>query len=131
MATQNKNDSRLMAPKYILIVLVIAGVYSLLNYYTSGFTFLAWLVFLIVTYTTVSKLKATKADQITSSDKLKAVCFMAIDPIIAQAFYYYRLRKVHPNAAKSYNKLGWKILGLEIVFLIIAAIPYGFAMPNK
>jgi hypothetical protein len=116
-------DAKVLKPKYLGIILAIE---------------LLWIVIrggLVYGYIQISKIKKQAGTAITERDKLISVMVMALSPIIGQALYYFRLNKAQPQAAGVFNKLGWKILGIEILllFLIVGiyAMVYGFEPPRS
>jgi hypothetical protein len=136
-STNGGENAKISHPRYWLTVLGIIAILTLLGFIgkqfkitavTSWISLIIWLVTLTICYKTVTKLKTTGRDDLDKPNKYKMVLFMAVDPIIAQAFYYYRLRKNHSNLAKLVNKIGWKVLGLDILFLILFGLPLSFAL---
>ena len=108
--------------KNLLIILAVVVVYNVANNIIGLISWAIFVVSMVYAYMVVSNLKKDLSLVNTDAEKYKAVLLMAIDPLIVQAFYYYRLRKLNPQIAGEYNKLGWKVLGLEILLGIIAGI---------
>lgn len=116
-------DSKVWKPKYLGIILAVVVIYQVLNI-VMILAFLLAIGVLIYGFTVITKLKAAAPGSISGQDKDKAMWIMAVDPILAQALYYYRLRKVHPEEARIFNKIGWKVFGTEILISIILGILY-------
>lgn len=130
-------DARISSPKYWLTVYAILVLIILLSLIDkkvkilSVVVFLGWLVVLVICYRNVSKLKASSTDSLTKEEKYKMVFFMSVDPVIAQAFFYYRLSKSLPKTAKIALKIGWKVFFLQImaVIVVVLIIVVIFAIP--
>jgi len=136
---ESGEDAKISSPKYWLTVYGILALYTLLDVIDarqkikiiSLVVFIAWLVLLIFCYRNVSRVKASGQDVLTKEEKFKMVFFMSVDPVIAQAFFYYRLKKVLPQTAKTALKIGWKVFFLQIaptivgflVLVVLIAIP--------
>src|SRR5579872_5979381 len=96
-------DAKISNPKYWLTVYGVFAVYVVLEVakahlrILSLVIFLAWLVVLIICYQNISKLKVKNQDVLSKDEKYKMVFYMAVDPVFAQAFYYYRLKKSLPQ----------------------------------
>jgi hypothetical protein len=134
-------NAKISSPKYWLTVYGIFALYILLEVANSHLkikiiglvVLLAWLVVLILCYRNISKAKATGQDVLTKDEKYKMVVFMSVDPVIAQAFFYYRLKKSLPQTARVALKIGWKVFFLQLlptivgflllVIVILLAIP--------
>ena len=105
--------------KNLLVILGVVIIYIITSNTIPFIGFILFIASLIYAYMTVTKLKKDPALITKDDEKLKAVVLMTIDPLVVQAFYYYRLRKINPQAAGVYNKLGWKVLGVEFLLYII------------
>ena len=127
---QSGEDARISSPKYWLTVCGVSAVYILLGVVNvllktkimSLVALLIALVVLIICYRNISKLKAAGKDILTKEEKLKMVFFMSFVPVIAQAFYYYRLNKSLPQTARTALKIGWKVFILVILISILSAL---------
>ncbi len=129
----SSENAKISSPKYWLTVLGILALYVLLEAaasklaFISVLIFLAWLVVLVICYRFISRMKAAGQDTLTKQDKYKMVAFMSADPVIAQAFYYYRLKKSLPQTADTALKIGWKVFFLQllppiILFFVVGAL---------
>jgi hypothetical protein len=115
---------KILTPKYLFVILLAVLFYGIINTFVPSLGFLVIVLVLILAYITISKIKKNSGSESLESEKLKAIIFMTIDPLIVQAFYYYRLRKQNKQVAKTYNKLGWKILGIDFVFAAIIELAF-------
>lgn len=84
-----------------------------------------WAAGLVLSYKAISKMKAEGVDELKQSDKDMMVFYMAIDTIFAQLFYYFRLKKTLPKIAKLAFSIGWKVLVLQLIFVIIFGVVLG------
>ena len=127
-ASSESENAKISSPKYWLTVYGILALYILLDVIDRKVKILglavliAWLVVLVICYRNISKLKASGADNLTKEEKYKMVFFMSVDPVIAQAFFYYRLKKSLPQTARTALKIGWKVFFLQIVPTIVGFV---------
>jgi hypothetical protein len=84
-----------------------------------------WASGIILSYKAISKMKAANIDELKQSDKDLMVFYMAVDTIIAQLFYYFRLKKSLPKTAKLAFNIGWKVLILQLIFVVTAGVVLG------
>jgi hypothetical protein len=110
-----KNATTIVTAKYLGIIIVALAIDSAINGLSKDISGIISIIVIVLAYRFASTLKKQASDDITESDKVKAIAIMAIAPIIAQAIFYYRLRKVHSYMAKTYNTLGWKIFGIDAI----------------
>jgi hypothetical protein len=89
-----------------------------------------WAGGLILCYRGISKMKAAGIDELKQSDKDLMVLYMAIDTIFAQLFYYFRLKKTLPQTAKLAFTIGWKVLVLQLLFVVIAGVVLSLVLPH-
>lgn len=113
-------------PKNLAIIFIVALVYGLMKMYTPPLASLLWVIVTLVGYFAVSAIKKSSSDKLSDTEKTKAVLYMAISPILVQAFYYYRLKKQQSVLAKAFNRLGWNVLGIEIIFGAIIGLAVYF-----
>jgi hypothetical protein len=111
-------DAKISHPKYWLTIILVALAAVLLNRIPYVYMVL-WLVVIVICFLTISKMKTRGIDRLVSSEKYKMTFFMAFDPLIAQALYYYRLRKSLPETASKALKIGWKTFILQVISFII------------
>ncbi len=113
-------DAHLRHPKYWLTIIIVVACYAAVaSYLSTLLTYAIYVVMIVLTFRTISKLKKHGIDELTQFDKYKMVFFMAFEPIIGQALYYYRLRKTMPKAAGIALSIGWKVFGLILIGLAI------------
>ena len=117
-------DARISKPKYWLtifgVLIAYASVILMLRIIGLGIVgSLAWVVLLVFCWLHVNKIKAAGSDTLTESNKMRAIVFMTVDPLIGQAVYYFRLKGTQPQTAKILNKIGWKIFGIFFIPVVI------------
>jgi len=67
--------------------------------------------------------KTYKSDgNLTGNEKLQVVITEFLNPIAAQAFYYFCWKKEFPKRAGQANKYGWLIFGLWIIIAIVMIV---------
>jgi hypothetical protein len=124
-------------PKYWLTIvgfLVVEGALLLVDRKIAIIKLIPWIIWvsaLVGMYIAITKLKSAGTDSLTKSDKYKMVLFMAIDPVIGQAAYYYSFKKSLPQNAKISLKIGWKVFLIELIptFIIILVLAIVLAIP--
>jgi uncharacterized membrane protein YhaH (DUF805 family) len=125
ISSETGENARISSPKYWLTVYGIFALYVLLEIIDkkvkilSLVVLLAWLVVLIICYRTISKLKVSGTDSLTKEEKYKMVFFMSVDPVLAQAFFYYRFKKSLPQTARIALKIGWKVFFLQVIPAVV------------
>jgi hypothetical protein len=120
-------NAKISSPKYWLTVYGVFVLYILLEVANAHLkvkiigimVLLAWLVVLILCFRNISKVKAAGQDVLTKEEKYKMVFFLSVDPVIAQAFFYYRLKKSLPQTARTALKIGWKVFLLQLLPSIV------------
>lgn len=124
--TQSGENARMRHPMYWLTVVAIISVYwgALSLLYLANVSGLVFsvpviLVVLIALVIHVKKLKRANRTMLSKKDKYISVVLMTLDVLIGQAVYYYTLRKTQPENAKTFNKMGWKILGIAMLMLVV------------
>jgi hypothetical protein len=113
---------KLMTRRNLLMIAWIVFLILLLNRYARAFVPYIGLAFIIWAYVSITALKKKPALITGEKARFQAVIFMASYPILVQAFYYFRLKKVNPRAASAYGRLGWKVLGMQVVFGVAAIL---------
>jgi len=104
--------------KYVLIIFGVTLVYDVARYLSYA-QLVIYVAGIILAFVTLSKFKKDPTTATSETEKLKAVGLMALSPLMVQAIFYYGLQKSNPQLAKEYNKLGWKVIGLQILFSIV------------
>jgi hypothetical protein len=113
-------NAKISYPKYWLMVVGVVVMYSIVAKYLSPMvTYIIYVVVLAITYRSITKLKKRGKDQLTGKDKARMVLFMAFEPVVGQALYYYRLKKQMPISASIALWIGWKVLLLFLVGIAI------------
>jgi hypothetical protein len=110
---------KVMTPRNLLMIAWIVIVILVLNRYAHSYVPFIGLAFIVWAYLSITALKQKPSLITGEKTRFQAVIFMASDPIIIQALYYFRLRRVNLRAAQAFNRLGWKVLGLQLVFGVV------------
>jgi hypothetical protein len=113
-------DAKIYHPQYWLSIIVAVAIYSVIaSYLSTLLTYAIYVGMLVFVFQTISRLKKRGKDDLTQGDKYKMVLFMAFEPVVAQALYYYRLRKTMPKAAGIALSIGWKVFLLFMIGIVI------------
>ena len=125
--------SKINKPKYWFGIIGVVLAYVILSNVpiVSSLLSVLWIVIVILCVRAIIQLNKTGVDILPEKEKFKMVIYMALDPLISQALYYYILKKQMPATAKKALSIGWKtfiiqiLLGALIYVALVLVVSYG------
>lgn len=113
-------STKILEPKTLGLIFLGALAYGSTAIHAIAFGgVLIWIAFFIYNFIYTSKLKTGAV-----ANRTLITLLLAFNPIVAQAVFYYRIKKNNEPLAKSINRFGWKIFGLEVVLMLAIGITF-------
>jgi hypothetical protein len=114
-------DIKLFTRRNLLVFFAAYIPFGLISAFTNN-TVAALIVIIAfgVAIDAMISIKKNPTEATAEKQLFKAIALMTLSPLVAQAVYFYGLKKTNAEVANAYNNLGWKVFGFEFLLLVLA-----------